>query len=44
MTGAMGWIFLAAAVGLGPLIVTAFLGGHLVHDLGVNVHGVAPGI
>jgi uncharacterized membrane protein len=45
MTGAKGWIFLAAAaVGLALLIVTAFLGGHLVHDLGVNVHGVVPGI
>lgn len=45
MTGAKGWIFLAvAAGGLGLLIVTAYLGGHLVHDLGVNVHGVAPGI
>jgi len=45
MTGTKGWLFLAAmAAGLGLLIVTAYLGGHLVYDLGVNVHGVAPGI
>jgi uncharacterized membrane protein len=45
ITGTKGWLFLAAmAAGLGLLIVTAYLGGHLVYDLGVNVHGVVPGI
>jgi len=43
MTGTKGMLFLAAIVaGLGLLIVTAYLGGHLVYDLGVNVHGVVP--
>ena len=39
-----GWLFLTVvAAGLGLLIVTAYLGGHLVYDLGVNVQGIAPG-
>jgi uncharacterized membrane protein len=45
VTGTRGWLFLAAmAAGVVLLIVTAYLGGHLVYDLGVNVHGVAPGV
>jgi len=45
LTGTWGWLFLTAmAAGLGLLIVTAYLGGHLVYNIGVNVHGLTPAI
>ena len=37
------WYFAAAAVvGVALLIFTAYLGGHLVYDIGVNVNSVVP--
>ncbi len=37
------WYFVvAAAVGVALLIITAYFGGHLVYDIGVNVNSVVP--
>ena len=43
VTGARGWLFLLTGlVGIGVLISTAYHGGNLVYELGVNVAGVKP--
>jgi len=43
LTGGRGWLFaLAGLAGLGLLISTAYHGGNLVYELGVNVTGVKP--
>ena len=43
MAGARGWIFtLFVLAGVGLIVTTAYFGGHLVYDLGVNVNGVHP--
>jgi len=43
LTGTRGWLFaLVGLAGLGLLISTAYHGGNLVYELGVNVAGVKP--
>ena len=43
VAGTRGWIFtLLLLAGVGLVITTAYFGGHLVYDLGVNINGVHP--
>ena len=43
LSGGAGWVFfLAALVGAGVLLTTAYFGGDLVYRLGVNVTAVHP--
>ena len=43
LAGTRGWIFAALMlVGVGFIVETAYHGGHLVYEMGVNVKGVTP--
>jgi len=43
LAGAKGWwLFIAGLIGAVLVILTAYHGGHLVYDIGVNIHGVTP--
>jgi uncharacterized membrane protein len=43
LAGSRGWaLFAVTLVGAALIIVTAYFGGHLVYDLGVNVEVVKP--